>query len=92
MIDESGNLNISDFGIAYYAPKNFVFTGHTVKHDRLVNYDFFAPEQRNAKYVPDETTDICAFGQFIQWLVFGETHKGTNRQKLSRKFNDKKVR
>lgn len=92
LIDENENINISDFGIAYYDPENFVFTGHTVKHDRLANYDFSAPEQRNAKYAPNATTDIYAFGQLIQWLVFGETHKGTNRQKLSRKFNNKKVR
>lgn len=92
LIDENGNVNISDFGIAYYDPDNFALTGHTVKHDRLANYDFSAPEQRNAKYIPNATTDIYAFGQIIQWLVFGETHKGTNRQKLTKKFNNKKVK
>lgn len=92
LIDENGNVNISDFGIAYYDPDNFALTGHTVKHDRLANYDFSAPEQRNSKYIPNATTDIYAFGQIIQWLVFGETHKGTNRQKLTKKFNNKKVK
>lgn len=90
LIDEDGKINISDFGIAYYDPDNFVLTGHTVKHDRLANYDFSAPEQRNAKYIPNATTDIYAFGQIIQWLVFGETHKGTNRKKLMKKYNTKK--
>lgn len=92
LIDEQGKINISDFGIAYYDPDNFVLTGHTVKHDRLANYDFSAPEQRNAKYIPNATTDIYAFGQIIQWLVFGETHKGTNRKKLMRKYNTKKMK
>lgn len=92
LVDEDGKINISDFGIAYYDPDNFVLTGHTVKHDRLANYDFSAPEQRNAKYIPNATTDIYAFGQIIQWLVFGETHKGTNRKKLITKYNTKKIR
>lgn len=92
LIDEDGKINISDFGIAYYDPDNFVLTGHTVKHDRLANYDFSAPEQRNAKYIPNATTDIYAFGQIIQWLVFGETHKGTNRKKLMKKYNTKKMK
>lgn len=92
LIDERGNLNIGDFGIAYYDPDNFVFTGHTTTHDRLANYDFSAPEQRNSKYIPNASTDIYAFGQIIQWLIFGETHKGTNRQKLTKKINTKKIR
>lgn len=92
LIDEDGKINISDFGIAYYDSDNFVLTGHTVKHDRLANYDFSAPEQRNAKYIPNATTDIYAFGQIIQWLVFGETHKGTNRKKLIKKYNTKKIK
>lgn len=92
LIDEDGKINISDFGIAYYDPDNFVLTGHTVKHDRLANYDFSAPEQRNSKYIPSATTDIYAFGQIIQWLAFGETHKGTNRKKLIKKYNTKKIK
>ena len=92
LIDEEGKINISDFGIAYYDPDNFVLTGHTVKHDRLANYDFSAPEQRNSKYIPSATTDIYAFGQIIQWLAFGETHKGTNRKKLIKKYNTKKIK
>lgn len=92
LIDEGGKINISDFGIAYYDPDNFVLTGHTVKHDRLANYDFSAPEQRNSKYIPSATTDIYAFGQIIQWLAFGETHKGTNRKKLIKKYNTKKIK
>lgn len=92
LIDENDKINISDFGIAYYDPDNFVLTGHTVKHDRLANYDFSAPEQRNAKYIPNATTDIYAFGQIIQWLIFGETHKGTNRKKLIKKYDTKKIK
>ena len=83
-------LNLSNPGD--YDPDNFALTGHTLNNDRLANYDFSAPEQRNAKYIPNATTDIYAFGQIIQWLVFVVSHKGTNRQKLTKKFNNKKVK
>lgn len=92
LIDEAGKINISDFEIVYYDPDNFVLTCHTVKHDRLANYDFSAPEQRNSKYISNATTDIYAFGQIIQWLVFGETHKETNHKKLIKKYNTKKIK
>ncbi len=92
LIDDNNNLNISDFGIAYFDPEDFALTGHTVKYDRLANFDFSAPEQRNSKYLPCPATDIYAFGQIIQWMVYSETHKGTNRQQLYKKLKDKRIR
>ena len=36
--------------------------------------------------------DIYAFGQIIHWLVYAETNKGTNRQKLYKKLKDKRIK
>lgn len=87
LIDNNGKINIADFGIAYYNPETFDKTGHTTEGERLGNYDFSAPEQRNSKTDPAETMDIYAIGQIIQWLVFGTTTRGTHRKRLYQKFN-----
>lgn len=92
LLDEDLNAVIADFGIAYYNPEIFEMTGHTVSSERLANFDFSAPEQRNSKIQPSPTMDIYAIGQIVQWLVFGETHKGTHRKKLIEKFNTKRMK
>lgn len=85
--DEEGRLFIADFGIAYYNPEIFEKTGHTTEGERLANFDFSAPEQRDSKMTPNATMDIYAIGQIIQWLVFGKTTKGTHRKKLYEKYD-----
>lgn len=92
LLDEDLNVVIADFGIAYYNPEIFEMTGHTVSSERLANFDFSAPEQRNSKIQPNPTMDIYAIGQIVQWLVFGETHKGTHRKKLFEKYNTKRMK
>ena len=87
LIDEEGRLFIADFGIAYYNPEIFEKTGHTTEGERLANFDFSAPEQRNSETIPNATMDIYAIGQITQWLVFGKTTKGTHRKRLYEKFN-----
>ncbi len=92
LLDYESNIVIADFGIAYYNPEIFEMTGHTVSSERLANFDFSAPEQRNSKIQPSPTIDIYAIGQIVQWLVFGETHKGTHRKKLIERFNTKRMK
>lgn len=92
LVDDNKKIYIADFGIAYFDPSEFALTGHTVKHDRLANFDFSAPEQRKSDYIPTPSTDIYALGQIIQWLVYGETHKGTNRKNLYKKINNIKIK
>lgn len=92
LLDNNLNIVITDFGIAYYNPEIFDITGHTTSGERLANFDFSPPEQRNSKEKPKTTMDIYAIGQIVQWLVFGETHKGTNRRRLTEKFNTKRMK
>ena len=65
--------------------------GDTTKSERLANFDFSAPEQRNSEYEPTKATDIYALGQIMQWLVFGKTHKGTHRKKITEKYNGERM-
>lgn len=92
LLDDELNIVIADFGIAYYNPEIFDITGHTTYAERLANFDFSAPEQRNSKKEPKETMDIYAIGQLIQWMVFGETHKGTHRKSLTEKYNTPRMK
>ena len=91
LIDSDGRIYIADFGIAYYNPEIFEQTGHTNESERLANFDFSAPEQRNSKNTPKETMDIYAIGQIIQWLVWGKTTRGTHRKNLYKKFNTSRM-
>lgn len=84
----NNNLVLSDFGIAYYDESIFELTGHTKNSDRLANYKFSAPEQFERGISPSKTMDIYALGQLMHWLAFNNVHKGTNRTKLAKKFND----
>lgn len=86
LIDENGDLNIADFGIAYYDSGIYDITGHTQKSERLANYEFSAPEQHNSINEITKSADIYALGQIIYWLVFNETCKGTRRKKITSKY------
>lgn len=92
LLDDKLNIVITDFGIEYYNPEIFEITGHTEVSERLANFDFSAPEQRNSKVEPKPTMDIYAIGQIVQWMVFGETHKGTHRKKLTEKYNSRRMK
>lgn len=92
LLDNNSNIVITDFGIAYYNPEIFDITGHTTSGERLANFDFSPSEQRNSKEKPSITMDIYAIGQITQWLVFGQPHKGTNRRKLTEKYNTKRMK
>lgn len=91
LIDEKGRLNIADFGISNYNSEIFDLTGHTQKGDRLANFEFSAPEQRNSKKDITKAADIYALGQVIYWLVFNETCKGTRRKKITDKYDGKRM-
>ncbi len=87
LINEENKLNISDFGIAYYNNEVYEMTGDTERNERLANFDFSAPEQRNSHSIPTKATDIYAIGQIIYWMVYGYTHKGTHRKPITEKYS-----
>lgn len=82
LLDDDNNLILTDFGIAYYNPDMFDYTGHTVTNDILGNRRFSAPERKEKNAAPTIMMDVYSFGQIIQWLVTGETHEGTDRTNL----------
>ena len=83
LIDENNDIVLSDFGIAFFDPEEYQFTGHTLNRELLGNRKFSAPEQGNKGTEPHVTMDIFALGQITQWFVTGDTHSGTGRKSLS---------
>ena len=83
LMDNEFNIVLTDFGIAYFDPDNYEFTGHTVANERLGNREFSAPEQNKKGAVPHPTMDIYSLGQIMQWYVTGNTHIGSGRKNLN---------
>lgn len=82
LISNNG-YKITDFGIAKFCPDTFKFKAKTKKSERLANYLFSAPEQVQGDYSRvNESSDIYAIGQIIHWYFFGETHRGTKRDRF----------
>lgn len=83
---------LTDFGIAKFCPETFKFKANTKEGERLANYLFSAPEQMQGNQDKvNESSDIYAIGQVIHWYFFGETHRGTKRNRFSSINNELSV-
>ena len=92
LIDENSNIIVSDFGIAYYNPENYDFTGDTKYGELLGNRNFSPPEQSIKGTIPQKTMDIYAIAQVIQWYVTGMFTRGTNREHLYKNYDSSNMR
>ena len=91
LIDENNDIVLCDFGIAFFNPEEYEYTGHTLYKEVLGNRKFSAPEQANRGTVPHVTMDIYALGQIMQWFVIGDTHSGTGRKTLNTVLNKRLI-
>ena len=87
LVDDNSFV-LADFGIASYNPEIFSIRAETGKKERIGNRLFSAPEQETSGIDAHPTMDIYAIGQIMHWLVFSETHRGTNRKQISNIFPD----
>ncbi len=88
ILEEDGEYALADFGIANFNPGIFKLRAITKKGERLGNRLFSAPEQEISNVEASKTMDIYAIGQVLHWLIFSESHRGTNRKKVSGKHSD----
>ena len=88
LVDENNEIVLCDFGIAFFDPEEYEYTGHTLYKEVLGNRKFSAPEQDNKGTAPHVTMDIYALGQIMQWFVIGDTHSGTGRKTLNTVLNE----
>lgn len=91
LVTQETDFVLTDFGIANYNPELYTLKAKTEKKDRLANYEFSAPEQAKKGAIPAPSMDIYALGQVCQWYVFGETHRGTNRSRITEVFKSEEA-
>ncbi|CAG9614910.1 Serine/threonine-protein kinase PknD [Bacillus rhizoplanae] len=91
LVTKETDFVLTDFGIANYNPELYTLKAKTEKKDRLGNYEFSAPEQAKKGALPAPSMDIYALGQVCQWYVFGETHRGTNRSRITDVFKSEEA-
>ncbi|MGN6534092.1 MAG: protein kinase domain-containing protein [Ginsengibacter sp.] len=83
---ENGEYALADFGIASFNPEIFKLRAITKKGEKLGNRLFSALEQETGNVEAKKTMDIYAVGQVLHWVIFSENHRGTNRKKISSKY------
>ncbi|MFE4133501.1 serine/threonine protein kinase [Peribacillus sp. YIM B13482] len=91
LVTKEIDFTLTDFGIANYNPELYTLKAKTERRERLANYEFSAPEQANKGAVPAPSMDIYALGQVCQWYVFGATHRGTNRSRITDVFTSEEA-
>ncbi len=85
ILQDDNGLVLADFGIASYNPEFFNLMAKTKKTERIGNRLFSSPEQEVIGTKAKETMDIYAIGQVLHWIIYSETHRGTNRKRISKK-------
>ncbi|MGX6972727.1 protein kinase domain-containing protein [Vagococcus lutrae] len=91
LVTQETDFVLADFGIANYNDDLYTLKAKTERKERLGNYEFSAPEQAKKGAVPAPSMDIYALGQVCQWYVFGETHRGTNRKRITDVFESEEA-
>lgn len=76
--EETNNYVLGDLGIAFFDPEKFSRVSETPKGERIANYLFSAPEQREkGRGEITFSADIYALGQVLYWFEYGKTYQGT---------------
>lgn len=91
LVTKETDFVLADFGIANYNDELYTLKAKTERKERLGNYEFSAPEQAKKGAIPAPSMDIYALGQVCQWYVFGETHRGTNRRRITDVFESEEA-
>ena len=69
---------LGDLGIAFFDPEYFSRMANTPASERIANYLFSAPEQREkGRGEVTFSADIYALGQVLYWFEHGKTYQGT---------------
>jgi serine/threonine protein kinase len=68
---------LGDFGIASFGEDELLTLVETGPHERLANFVYAAPEQRNAGKAVDHRADIYALGLILNEMFTGDIPQGT---------------
>jgi len=72
------DVRVADFGIAHFEEAALYSAAETRQGDRLANFQYAAPEQRDRKSAKDHRVDVFALGLMLNEIVTNEVPQGTN--------------
>jgi serine/threonine protein kinase len=76
-------LVVADFGIAHFEEEDLLTAVETRNNERLGNFLYSAPEQRNRGQRVEGKADIYALGLILNEMFSGAVPQGTGFQKVS---------
>lgn len=82
LIDQKGNVVIADFGIAHFSSDNLATIVETKLSDRMANFQYAAPEQREKGGLVDGHADIFAVGLILNEMFTHTLPIGSNYKKI----------
>ncbi len=83
LISDSGRAVIADFGIAHFAADQITEAVHTRITDRLANWRYAAPEQRESNPRADQRSDLYALGLIVNEAFTKSVIQGTGYRRIS---------
>lgn len=75
---ESDSLIVADFGIAHFSQEQLYTVVETKKSDKLANFQYAAPEQREKGEQVDFRADIYSLGLILNEMFTGKVPQGTD--------------
>ncbi len=81
-LEPPGLLLLADFGIARFLEKELYESVESGSKERLANFNYAAPEQKQRGVKADERTDIFALGLLLNELFTSEIPQGTNFKQI----------
>ena len=88
LIDDKGEhqIVITDYGIAKFAQDDLFTAVETGNADRLANFQYAAPEQREREGVIGKATDIYSLGLICNQLFTGKIANGTEYETIGESY------
>ena len=83
LIDGQGHAIIADFGIAHFCEEELATFVETTKHDRLANFQYAAPEQRNRGQSVDGRADVFSLGLILNEMFTKSIISGVNYRTIA---------
>ena len=83
MDSKLGKLLIADFGIAHFMEEDLYTVVETLPNQRLANFQYASPEQKNRGSSVDMRADIFALGLMLNEMFTGEVPHGTGYKTIS---------
>lgn len=82
LVDTTGNIAIADFGVARFTEEELHTLVRTGEGQRLANFMYAAPEQREHRGQVTATADIYALGLMLNEMFTGKVPHGTDYEPI----------